>query len=108
MTTQYFVSNQAPRDLDPLTIDPPLATDPNDPDKEYNIATALETPINDTWFTPMNAGQPVTVNRVKGTHTEALDPARVAELIAEVANPDEDTNTTDASDNADVLSLIHI
>ena len=105
MTTQYFVSNQAPRDLDPLTIDPPLTADPNDPGTEYDIAAALETPINDTWFTPMNTGQQVTVNRAKGTHTEALDPARVAELIATVANPDEDTNTTDASDNADVARL---
>ena len=53
MTAQYFVQNQAPKDLDPLSITPQLTTDPNDPDTEYNIAVALTEPIEKAWFTPM-------------------------------------------------------
>lgn len=105
MATQYFVNNQAPHDLDPMAITPPLATDPNAPGEEYHIHNALETPIDDAWFTPMQSGQAVTANRVDGINTEALTPARVAELIGEVTNPDEDINTSDAADNADILRM---
>lgn len=105
MTTQYFVQNQAPKDLDPLAITPHLTTDPNDPNTEYNIATALTDPINDAWFTPMQAGQNVSVTRHNGVHTDTLSPEDVATMIAEVANPDEDSNTTGTAENADVTRL---
>lgn len=105
MTAQYFVQNQAPKDLDPLSITPQLTTDPNDPDTEYNIAVALTEPIEKAWFTPMQAGQDVSVTRHNGIHTDTLGVEDVASMICDVTNPDEDSNTTGAGENADVAQL---
>lgn len=105
MSTSFFVSGQKPADLDPLDFPQPLTTDSNDPYSEYNLVNALEGPITNTWFDELNPGTPVKVVRHDGLNSTDLTAHDVAEMIADVINPDEETNTAGAIEHAEVAKL---